>query len=442
MKLQPLKGTKDYLPDEQIVRNWIVDTLRRVFELYGYRPIETSILDFWEVGANKYAGGEEILKETYRLKDQGKRNLILRYELTFKLAKLIGMHPNMRMPFKRYEIGKVFRDGPVKTGRLREFTQCDVDIIGTHSMIADAELMSMVIDVFNRLKLDVYIQVNNKKLQFGLFKSCGITDDKLIPAALSLDKLVKYGKETVVTEMIEKGITKESIDKLFSIIESIESLPNNKRLNEIEKYVKDEEMGMEGLNEMKQFMEYSKEYGVEKDLMFLPSLARGLGYYTGMVWEVYLKNSKITSSVAAGGRWDNMISKFINSKRTYPATGITFGLDVIHEALKEKNMHKIAKTPLVYIIPIEENQIKYCITITKKLRSHDISCDIAFDKKLSKAMDYANKESIPYVIIIGEDEIKNNVIKLKNMNTGKEVVGKIEEITKHINYKRDSNEKG
>jgi len=259
---------------------------------------------------------------------------------------------------------------------------------------------------------------------------------------LSLDKLVKYGKETVVTEMIEKGITKESIDKLFSIIESIESLPNNKRLNEIEKYVKDEEMGMEGLNEMKQFMEYSKEYGVEKDLMFLPSLARGLGYYTGMVWEVYLKNSKITSSVAAGGRWDNMISKFINSKRTYPATGITFGLDVIHEALKEKNMHKIAKTPLVYIIPIEENQIKYCITITKKLRSHDISCDIAFDKKLSKAMDYANKESIPYVIIIGEDEIKNNVIKLKNMNTGKEVVGKIEEITKHINYKRDSNEKG
>lgn len=431
MKLQPLKGTKDYLPDEQIVRNWIVDTLRKVFELYGYKPIETSILDFWEVGASKYAGGEEILKETYRLKDQGDRNLILRYELTFKLAKLIGMHPNLRMPFKRYEIGKVFRDGPVKTGRLREFTQCDVDVVGVKSVVADAELIKMVFEVFKKLRLNVYVQVNNKKLQFGLFKTCGIPEDKFVDAALSLDKLVKFGKDTVVKEMLEKGIDKSSVDNLFSVLERIENLPNNERLASIEQVI-DNQLGREGISEMKEFLEFCNSFNVPmNDLIFLPSLARGLGYYTGMVWEVYLKDSKITSSVAAGGRWDQMISKFLGSNMTYPATGLTFGLDVIYEAVKEKGLDKYKKhIPQVYIIPI--NLLKESLNIASKLRENGISCDIAFNKKLHKAMDYANKENIPYVIIIGEDEARVGKVKLKDMVTGEEKVMSLDEVIKSI----------
>ena len=169
MKLQENKGTKDYMPKEQIVRNKIIDILRKHFENYGYKPIQTSILEFKEIGASKYAGGEEILKETYNLKDQGKRDLILRYELTFKLAKLIGMNPTIRMPFKRYEIGKVFRDGPVKTGRLREFTQCDVDVVGVSSRIVDAELIKMAFDIFEELELKTYAKVNSRQLLFGLF---------------------------------------------------------------------------------------------------------------------------------------------------------------------------------------------------------------------------------------------------------------------------------
>jgi len=441
LDLSPVKGTNDYLPEEQVTREWIADTLKGVFKLYGYRPIETSILDYWEVGASKYAGGEEILKETYKLTDQGKRELMLRYELTFKLAKLMGANPNMRQPFKRYEIGKVFRDGPVKMGRLREFTQCDVDVVGSKSMVLDAEIIKMVFDVFSRLGMDVYVQVNSKKIQFGLFSACGIKENDFVPAALSLDKLVKFGKKVVVEEMEEKGIPKKSIAKLFEVLEEIESLPNEKRLQKIKVVIKDDKQGQEGIKEMEEFLAYCKQFGIAggKDLIFQPSLARGLGYYTGMVWEVYLKDkdSKITSSLSAGGRWDDMIGKFLGSKAEYPATGITFGLDVIYAAIKEKegkgpSVEGIAvpKTPSVYIIPIDT--LAECLNIASQLRSNGVSCDVAFDKKLGKAMDYANKEGIPYIIVIGGDEIKSGKVKVKDMKTGEEKSAAIDQVYKVV----------
>ena len=437
--LAPVKGTKDYLPDEQVIREWITDNIKEIFKLYGYRPIETAILDYWEVGASKYAGGDEILNETYRLRDRGGRDLILRYELTFKLAKLIGMYPNLRMPFKRYEIGKVFRDGPVKTGRFREFTQCDVDVIGSDSMAVDAELMKMAFDVFKKLGLDVYIQINNKKLQFGLFMECGIDKHMLVPAALSLDKLVKFGKETVIEEMKDKGINEESINKLFNILEKVESLPNEDRIDKIGDYVKNNSLGMQGVNEVKDFLKFCKAYGIKEDVVFLPSLARGLGYYTGMVWEVYLKETdNVKSSLAAGGRWDDMIKNFLNSERNFPATGITFGLDVIYEAIKEKGLEHIkhVKNPQVYIIPIET--LAKCLETASALRNERISCDVAFDKKLSKALDYANKEHIPYVLIIGIEEMEKNKVKLKDMDSGKEELMSVDTVIEYLTKKLKS----
>lgn len=443
--LNPVKGTKDYFPEEQIVREYITDVLRSMFKLYGYKPIETSILDYWEAGANKYGGGEEILNETYRLKDRGNRDLILRYELTFKLAKLIAQKPNLRLPFKRYEIGKVFRDGPVKTGRLREFTQCDVDVVGSSSIKLDAEFMALAADVFEKMGLDIIIQINNKKLQFGLFEVSGIPKDQFIPAALSLDKLVKFGREAVIREMMDKGIGEQSINRLFQMLDQIEEHEDNEtRLSITEEYLKGSEMGRTGITELIDMFKWAKVFGVSERLVYLPSLARGLGYYTGNVWEVYLKNpKKVTSSLGAGGRWDQMISKFLGVDKEYPAVGCTFGLDVIYTAIKEELGLSQMKTnivcqeyqvPKVYIIPIRDDDRLwgYSIKVAQELRHAGISTELAYDKKLNKGMNYANKEGIPFVVVVGDSEVENEVVNLKDMKTGEEEQLNINELISRL----------
>ncbi|MEM2121970.1 MAG: histidine--tRNA ligase [Candidatus Woesearchaeota archaeon] len=425
MKLEQLKGTREFLPEEQIIREYIQDTLKSVFRIYGYKPIETSILEFYEVGASKYAGGSEILKETYRLKDQGNRDLILRYELTFKLAKLIALNPNLRMPFKRYEIGKVFRDGPVKSARLREFTQCDVDVVGIKSVVADAEIISMVFDVFKKFDLDVFVQVNNRKLLFGILKEFNIEEEKFVDFALSLDKIEKIGKDEVIKELKTKGFSDEKIKKVFSLFEEAEKLKeNNKILTFLKNRLKND-YAREGIKELEEFFGYCNSFGIKKDVNLVVTLARGLGYYTGIMFEVLLKKSSIKSTIAAGGRWDNMIKDFAQTKQEYPATGISFGLDVIYEALKEKKVDLKINIPEILIISLQEDDKS--LKLAKEIRDLGISCDIAFNKKLTKALDYANKEKIPYCIILGEDEIKSNKIRLKNMSSGSEELLSFEE---------------
>lgn len=419
--IQEMKGTKEYLPEEQIVREKIKSVIVKNFQKYGYKPIETTILELYEVAANKYAGGEEILKETYTFSDQGNRKLCLRYELTFKLAKLIGLNPNIRLPFKRYEIGKVFRDGPVKTGRLREFTQCDVDVVGIESVVVDAEFMNMIFDVFNELKLDVYVQANNRKLLFGIFEFCNIEKENFVEFALSLDKLEKYGEKEVKKELIEKRFDAQSINKVFGLLNEIRNKKtNNEKILFLEKTLTNE-LGKQGVIEVKDFFNYCEYFAVKGKIELVPTLARGLGYYTGMMWEVYLTKGKITSSVSAGGRWDNMISKFLETEQKYPSTGMTFGLDVIYEAIKEIDENENSKTlstTKVYLIPI--NTLNETLAVASELRQNGIAVDVAFDKKLSKALDYANKESIEYIIVVGNKELECKKFKLKNMITGEE----------------------
>ena len=435
MRFEQLKGTREFLPEEQIVREYIQDTLKSVFRIYGYKPIETSILEFYEIGASKYAGGAEILKETYRLKDQGNRDLILRYELTFKLAKLVALNPNLRMPFKRYEIGKVFRDGPVKSARLREFTQCDVDVVGIKSVFADAEIVSMVFDVFKKLKLDVFVKVNNRKLLFGILKEFNVKEEKFVDFALSLDKIEKIGKEEVVKELKTKGFNEQTIKKIFSLFEEVSKIKNNKEILEFLKKRLSNEYAREGIKELEDFFDYCSLFGIKEDLLLVITLARGLGYYTGIMYEVFLKNSSIKSTIAAGGRWDKMIQDFAQTNQEYPATGIAFGLDVIYEALKEKNEELRISIPEILIITFDN--INEGIKIAGEFRSVGISSDIAFNKKLTKALDYANKERIPFCIIVGEDEIKKNKFRLKDMNSGNEELLSMGEIKKFLSEKNN-----
>jgi len=428
MDYESLKGIKEYLPKEQEVREYITDILKRNFKKYGFRPLETSILESYEIASSKYSGGEEILKETYKLTDQGKRKLCLRYELTFKLGKLIAENPNLKLPLKRYEIGKVFRDGPVKTGRLREFTQCDVDVVGIENVAQDAEFISMSFDVFKELNLPIYIQINNRKLLFGIFKELKISEKEYVNVALSLDKLEKVGEKEVKKELIEKKINKNAIDNLFNLLnETNKQKDNLKKLDYLKKNCENE-LFLQGYNELKDIFDYVNN----KNFIFVPTLSRGLGYYTGPMWEVYLQKSKVKSSIAAGGRWNNMIKNFLQSERDYPATGMTFGLDVIYTALTEDNIEikNFETTPKIMIIALDE--LKPCIELANSLRQNNINTSIAFDQKLSKALDYANKESIPYTMIIGKKEIESKIFGLKDMNTGKTQNLKEKEVIKKL----------
>lgn len=430
MELQELKGTKEYMPEEQLVREKITDILKNNFKKFGFLPIQTTILESYEIASSKYAGGEEILKETYKLKDQGGRDLCLRYELTFKLGKLIGINPNIRLPFKRYEIGSVFRDGPVKTGRLREFTQCDVDCVGIKDVSIDAELMSLSSFVFKDLNIDTTIKVNERKVLFGIFEYCKIAENDFLSSALTLDKLEKVGKEAVEKELIDKGLSVKSVSLLLNILDDVEKLKSNNDKIQFLRTKLTSENAKTGLDRIQEFFTCAQSLSVS-NIDFVPSLSRGLGYYTGMMFEVYAKNSSVTSSIAAGGRWDKMISQFLATDKEYPATGISFGLDSIYSVIKEKKDLKLFKQyPKVLLVPI--NTLNDCFSLATRIRKEEISCEVAIGKKLLKALDYADKSKIPFVIVVGEEELKTQIFKLKDMNTGVEESFNIEGIIKKL----------
>ncbi len=419
MTLQRAKGTRDFLPEQKIVRQYIIDTLREVFELYGYSPLETPVLERYETLSSKYAGGSEILKEVFKLKDQGNRELALRYDLTVPFSRVIAMNPQLKMPFKRYQTGPVFRDGPISTGRVREFWQCDVDIVGIKKMTADAEILSLADMAYKRLGLKVKIKINNRKILNSILKEADITENQE-DIILIIDKLYKIGVKGVKEELKSKKLTDKQINKIISLI-SIKG-SNSKKLKELCKLE-----NKEGLEEIKELLSYLKEFNTKVE--FDITLARGLSYYTGTIFEVVLNND-LSLSLGGGGRYDDMISKFMDSKQEYPAVGISFGLDRIYNILVNKNIKKT--NTRLFIIPIQT--LKESLNISQKLRENNINTDIDLNNKgISKNLDYANKLNIPYVLFIGENELKKKKLKLKDMNSGKEKFLTIKELCKFLN---------
>lgn len=421
MKLNTAKGMRDFGPEDKILRDSVIKNLIDLFENYGYSSLETPIVERYDVLSSKFGAGEgtDVMKEIFKLTDQGKRKLGLRFDLTVPFARYIAMNPNLKMPFKRYQIGEVFRDGPIKLGRYREFWQCDVDVVGSKNMLADAELVKLALDFFSKIGLDAYIEINNRKVLQSLILSLGFVKKDLKKIMISLDKLNKIGVVSVKKEL-SKFSSKKDADRLINLL-------NSKSLNKLDSLIKDEK-GKEGLNELKEVFSYfSKNDNVKLNL----SLTRGFGYYTGTVFEGFLKKSKITSSVCGGGRYDDMIGKYVG-RGDYPAVGISFGLDVISEAMKlsKKNVEK-TKTK-VYVIPI--NTTKKSIKILDKLRKSGINSDIDIvGRGISKNLDYANKLGIPYVLIIGPKELKKNKLSLKDLNSGKESSLSLEKIIKKLN---------
>ena len=418
MTLQLPKGTRDLRPEEAIVKNKIVATLKNVFEMYGYNPLETPAFERYDILASKYAGGAEILKETFKFEDQGKRELCLRYDLTVPMCRFVGMNPNIKLPFKRYAIGEVFRDGPVEKARYRQFTQCDVDIVGIMGMTADAEIITLTSRAFKKLGFDVLIKVNNRKLLNDLLLNAGVKKGKLETVLLSIDKLEKFGLETVKKELKQKKIDNKAVNNIIKII-NIKGT-NNDKINKIKKLLKDSE----GVDEVIELISLLKILNVNAE--FDISLARGLTYYTGTVTEVYLKNSKVKTSVCAGGRYDKIIGSFLG-RGDYPAVGISFGLDRIYDAYVEKSETGQKTVTRVYIIPI--NTFKESLKIAEELRNENVNVDIDLTGKgPSKNLQYANSLGIPYVLFVGKEELKQGKVKLKDMNSGKEKLMSAEDL--------------
>ncbi|MEK6826295.1 MAG: ATP phosphoribosyltransferase regulatory subunit, partial [Nanoarchaeota archaeon] len=333
------------------------------------------------------------------------------------LARFIAMNPQISFPFKRYQIEKVFRDGPVTKARIREFWQCDVDIVGSKSILADVELIQLALDVLKALQLKCAIKVNNRKLLNEIMEYADVKDPD--SAILGIDKLYKIGEGGVEKELQEKKLSKEQIKKIMEIISVRGS--NKEKLDKIQKKI-----DKEGIKELREILKYFNE-----DVEFDPALARGLSYYTGMVFEIVLKNKSLGCSLGGGGRYDNMIGSFAG-RGEIPATGISFGLEPLTLVLSQR---KTKKTNVqVFIVPIKTTSKS--LAIAKKLRDAGIKTDIdLIDRSISKNLNYANKKEIPYVLFIGEKELKLKKIKIRDMKSGNEKLLSLSEVIKKIKKK-------
>lgn len=422
MDLKNLKGTEDFLPKDQKVRNKIIDTLKTNFEKYGYMPLETPILNYYELLALKYEEGDEILNEIYKLSDQGNRNLGLRYDLTVPFCKVVGMQKELRLPFRRYEIGKVFRNGPVKLGRTREFYQCDVDVVGIEGSLIEAEQISMSVNIFKELGIDINVLYNNRKLINGLLIECGIENPSFNVIGI-LDKLDKVDKKTIYEMFEEINVSEIIVDNIFNTF--------GKTLDEYNDLYKETNniYLQEGLKELNEVTTYLNKLNLQNNITFDSFLSRGLEIYTGIVFEFKDKLKRLNGSLGAGGRYDKIITNFINDGNTYPACGLSFGLEPIYVILKEE--YKNDSLVDYYIIPM--NTELESLELANKIRSKGYSVLIEMNnRKIKKSFDFANKENIPYVIVLGENEINTNTITIKNMKEGVQNSINIDEFIKSL----------
>ena len=426
IELKNVKGTYDYLPEQQKIRNYINDTLKEVFEKYGYQPLETPILCYYDLLAGKYDESNDILNEIYKLTDQGDRKLGLRYDLTVPFAKCIAITKDLRLPFKRYEIGRVFRDGPVKTGRDREFIQCDVDVVGISGQMIEAEIISLFLDGCDKLDIDVLIKYNSRNLMSGLIKEQNIADELVSSVITIIDKLEKISEAEIIEEFNKIDVSQQTALNLLNIFKL--------NINELNKLYENtnNELIKKGLEEIKELESYIVKLGIQDRTKFVATLARGQEYYTGNVFEAYSK--ELTCSIGGGGRYDNMITDFINDGNEYPAVGISFGLSAIYEILRKREQFKNKSLIDIYVIPM--NTKKESLILANNLRKLGYKVDIEMnDRKLKKSFEFANRENIPYVIVLGEDEVNNNYFNLKNMITGEQEkidINDLEQIKKII----------
>lgn len=433
MKIEPrtLPGFMELLPNEQIQFNNMMDKIRKSYEKFGFLPLDTPIIEMADVLLAK-AGGETE-KQIYRF-NKGEADLALRFDLTVPLAKYVTQYYNdITFPFKRYQIGKVYRGEKPQKGRYREFYQCDIDIIGDEnlSIINDAEMPSVIYTTIKELGFDNFtIRINNRKLLNGLFAELELKDES-VEVMRIIDKLEKIGKENVVKCLQDLKIEQEKIDKIMSFIE-IDGTSDEK-IAKLEDLKIENELFVQGLSELKDVVKYVRLFGVP-DTHFKVDLtiARGLDYYTGTVYETFLNDYREVGSVCSGGRYDNL-SEFYTDKKM-PGVGVSIGLTRLFYKLNELNIIKEKEKSIskVLVVSMTDN-IDRALEVGKNLRDAGINSDVYLENKKIKAkFKYADKLQIPYVAIIGEEEEKNGTVSLKNMETGEQTEISIEKMIEKI----------
>lgn len=420
--IKNLKGTFDYMPKDMKVRNDIIGILRSNFEKYGYLPVETAMLNYYDLLSYKYEDDAEILSEIYKLTDQGDRKLGLRYDLTVPFCKIVATNKDIVMPFRRYEIGKVFRNGPVKTGRTREFYQCDIDVVGIDNRFIEAEQMCMAINTYKELGIDVICKYNNRKLMSGLIEYAGISDDKVDSVIGIIDKMEKVSSQELEEMMLDKGIEKEKIDKLFNLFEM--------EFDEYRELANENEKIYAGVTELTEINEYLNSLGIDGNCIFSPTLARGLSIYTGIVFEFFDREERLSCALGGGGRYDKIITNFMDNGNSYPAVGLSFGLEPIFNI---KKMEYDDKSLIdIYMVPLDTNVDTLKLATVLRENGYRILIEMN-KKKIAKCFEYADRENIPYVMIIGLNEVENNCFKIKDMKKKEEYSFSREELIKYLN---------
>lgn len=408
MEFQTPRGTRDFLPNEALKRQFVLDKVRKIFELWGFDPLETPAFEEWRLLAAKSGGGEAIREEVYYFKDKSDRELGLRFDLTVPTARIVATNPNIPKPFKRYQIGNVWRYDRPGAGRYREFTQADVDIFGSSSTDADALVIAVACNCLYELGFkDFILRLNSRKLIEKLVLSIGIDQNKVLDIFRSIDKLDKIGEEGVKEELQKKGFELAQIKNILKLISfNIETLKS--------KGVEEE------ISLLQEIEEKVKDFGYE-NIKIEPSLVRGLEYYTGAVFEIILPGNKALT-ITAGGRYDKLIETY-GGKPT-PAVGISLGIDRIIFTMEEKNMFEEKEANSKIFLVAIGNSIKVKRQTTRLsiiLRKIGISNEFdIMQRSLSKQLDYINSKKIPYAIIIGEKELDQNIVKLKDMKSGEE----------------------
>ena len=440
------KGTRDFGPVEMAKRNYIFNTIREVYALYGFQQIETPAMETLGTLMGKY--GEEGDKLLFKVLNSGdflskttddellERNALhlaaqlcekgLRYDLTVPFARFVVMHRDeLQLPFKRYQIQPVWRADRPQKGRYREFYQCDADVVGSDSLLNEVELMQIVDEVFARFGIRIQIKINNRKILSGIAEVIGAAD-KIVDITVAIDKLDKIGIDNVNAELREDGLTEEQIQKLQPII--MLSGTNDEKLATIADVLKDSETGLKGIEELRFILNTLKTVGLKNEIQLDLTLARGLNYYTGAIFEVKALDVQI-GSITGGGRYDNLTGIF--GMPGLSGVGISFGADRIYDVLNQLDLYpkdSVGATQLLFI-NFGEQETAYCLHILNKVRANGIRSEIYPDAtKMKKQMSYANAKQIPFVVLAGESEMQQGKVTLKNMETGEQKLVTTEEL--------------
>ena len=443
------KGTRDFSPTEVAKRNYIFSTIKEVFEIYGFQPIETPSFENSSTLMGKY--GEEGDRLIFKILNSGdylrkvdesllatKDSLkltskisekALRYDLTVPFARYVVQHQNdIEFPFKRYQMQPVWRADRPQKGRFREFYQCDADVVGSKGLWQEVEFVQLYDAVFSKLKLvGTTIKINNRKILAGIAEIIG-AKDKLIDFTVALDKLDKIGAEGVTNEMISKGITQEAIEKvkpLFSFNGS-----NQEKLNQLQVMLADSEEGLQGVEDLRFVVDNIEALGLQTANLDLDvTLARGLNYYTGAIYEVSAPEGVKMGSIGGGGRYDDLTGIF--GLKNVSGVGISFGLDRIYLVLEELNLFNVVELPKpkVLFVNLGNDEAAFCMKALVELRNKKIKSELYPESsKMKKQMNYANRREIPLVVIVGSNELENNNYTLKNMQTGDQQVCSLKEL--------------